>query len=187
MESSRLSPPPFPLMGLYARAMVELRPMRFADVALIERWDRDPVVRAALGGAAMHGWDWPEELGRDVPWRELLIAEDDGRPIGFVQLTDAHAEETHHWGEVEPGKWALDIWLGSGADRGRGLGRQVMDAATERCFDRHGAETILIDPLVTNTHAIGFYERYGFETVGERDFDGDRCLVMRLDRAPTSR
>jgi aminoglycoside 6'-N-acetyltransferase len=172
-------------MGLYARAMVELRPMQDADVALIERWDRDPVVRAALGGAAMDWWDWEAELGRDLPWRELLIAENDGRPFGFVQLTDAHDEETHYWGDVDPGTWALDIWLGSGADRGRGLGRRVMDAATDRCFGR-GATTILIDPLVTNTQAIGFYLRYGFETVGERDFDGDRCLVMRLDRVPTS-
>ncbi len=159
--------------------------MRVADVALIERWDRDPVVRAALDGPATDWWDWPEELGRDVPWRELLIAEDDGRPIGFVQLTDAHDEETHYWGEAARGTWALDIWIGSSADRGRGLGHQVMEAATDRCFVRHGAMTILIDPLVTNTQAIGFYERYGFETVGERDFDDDRCLVMRLDRAPT--
>ena len=157
------------------------------DVALIETWDADPAVRAALGGPATDWWDWEAELRRDLAWRELLIAEDGGRPIGFVQLTDAHDEETHSWGDVEPGTWALDIWIGSGADRGRGLGRHVMDAATERCFVRLGARSILIDPLVTNTQAIRFYERYGFETVGERDFDGDRCLVMCLDRAPTDR
>ena len=166
--------------------MVELRPMRADDVALIETWDADPAVRAALDGPAMDWWDWEAELERDVPWRELLIAEDDGRPIGFVQLTDAHDEETHYWGDVEPGTWALDIWLGSGADRGRGLDRRMMDDATERCFERHGATTILIDPLATNTQAIGFYERYGFSAVGERHFDDSLCLVMRLDRTPTS-
>jgi len=160
--------------------------MRIDDVALIEAWDRDLAVRSALGGPAMVWWDWEAELERDVAWRELLIAVDDGRPVGFVQLTDAHDEETHYWGDVEPGTWALDIWIGSAADRGRGLGRLMMDAATEQCFVRHDATTILIDPLVTNTSAVGFYERYGFETVGERDVDGDRCLVMRLDRAPTS-
>ena len=166
--------------------MVELRPMCADDVTLIETWDADPAVSTALGGPAMEWWDWEAEIRRDLAWRALLIATDDGRPIGFVQLTDAHDEETHYWGDVEPGTWALDIWLGSGADRGRGLGRRVMDAATARCFERHGATTILIDPLLTNTGAIRFYQRYGFETVGERDFDGDRCLVMRLVRAPTS-
>jgi len=166
--------------------MVELRPMRVDDVALIEQWDRDPAVRAALGGAAIDWWDWEVEIARDVSWRDLSIAEDDGRAIGFVQLTDAHDEETHYWGDVEPGTWALDIWIGSGVDRGRGLGRSMMDAAVGRCFERHGARVILIDPLLTNTAAIRFYDRYGFETVGERDFDGDRCLVMRLDRTPTS-
>jgi hypothetical protein len=35
-------------------------------VALIERWDRDPVVRAALGGAATLWWVWEAELGRDL-------------------------------------------------------------------------------------------------------------------------
>ena len=60
----------------------------------------------------------------------------------------------------------------------------MMDAAVGRCFEHHGARVILIDPLVANTAAIRFYDRYGFDTVGERDFDGDWCLVMRLDRTP---
>lgn len=160
--------------------------MRSDDVALIEAWDRDPAVRAALAGAAADWWDWRDEVRRDVPWRELLIAEELGRPIGFVQLTDAREEESHYWGDVAPGTWAIDIWIGSPTDRGRGLGRLVMDAATTRCFDRRGAATIVIDPLVTNEAAIRFYERYGFVAVGRREFDGDHCLVMRLDRAPTS-
>jgi aminoglycoside 6'-N-acetyltransferase len=117
-----------------------------------------------------------------VPWRELLIAEDDGRPIGFVQLADAHDEESHYWGEVDPGTWCIDIWIGSPEDRGRGLGTKVMRKAVSRNFEDHGATSILIDPRVSNRRAIEFYERLGFEPVGERTFDeDDACLVMRLD------
>jgi aminoglycoside 6'-N-acetyltransferase len=157
--------------------------MRIDDVPLLVAWDRDPDVASALGGPGAEWYDWPTELARDVPWRELLIAEEDGRPIGFVQLTDAHEEESHYWGEVEAGTWTVDIWIGSPQDRGRGLGTQVMRRAVSRNIELHGAGSILIDPRVTNRRAIAFYEQLGFEPVGERTFDdGDVCLVMRLPR-----
>lgn len=162
--------------------MVELRPMRVDDVDLLRRWDDDPDVAAALGGRGADWYDWPAELVRDLPWRELLIAEEKGRPIGFVQLIDAREEESHYWADVKPGTWALDIWIGSPRDRGRGLGAQAVRTAVARIFENTSASAVVIDPQVGNRRAIAFYERLGFERVGEREFDGDRCLVMRLAR-----
>ena len=160
--------------------------MQVEDVDLLVRWDDDPDVAAALGGRSADWYDWPAELARDVPWRELVIAEEDGRPFGFIELSDAVEEESHYWGEVEPGTWSLDIWIGSPGDRGRGLGTRAMQAAIGRVFGHHGADTVLIDPLVINRRAIAFYTQLGFESLGVRDFDGDRCLVMRLRRDSTS-
>lgn len=156
--------------------------MTIDDVELLVRWDDDPDVATALGGRGADWYDWPAELARDVAWRDLLIVVDDGRPIGFVQLTDASEEPSHAWGHVEPGTWTIDIWIGSPGDRGRGAGAQAMRAAVRRNFDHHGAHTVLIDPRVDNRRAIAFYERLGFESVEVRDFDGDPCLVMRLRR-----
>ena len=156
--------------------------MRVDDVRLLVGWDDDADVAAALGGRGADWYDWPNELVRDVPWRELLIAEENGRPIGFVQLTDAGEEESHYWGDVEPGTWTIDIWIGSPEDRGRGLGTEAMRAATSPQLRSPRRHTVVIDPLVSNRRAIAFYERLGFEPVGVRDFDGDNCLVMRLPR-----
>ena len=163
---------------VYDRDVVHLRSMTIDDVALLVRWDDDPDVAAALGGRGVDWYDWSTELARNVPWRELLIVEEDGRPIGFVQLIDAVEEESHHWGDVEPGTWALDIWIGSPDDRGRGLGTAAMEAALKRVVDRHGADTVVIDPSVDNHRAIAFYEQLGFERVGVRQFGDERCLVM---------
>ena len=163
-----------------------MRLMRIDDVGLIAEWDDDPDVAAALGGRGIDWYDWPTELARAVPWRELLIATEDGRPIGFVQLIDALNDESHYWGEVGSGTWAIDIWIGSPSDRGRGLGTAVMEAALGRIFELHRARVVMIDPLVTNHRAIAFYARVGFVPDGEREFDGDRCLVMRLER-PSAR
>ncbi|MEM8921886.1 MAG: GNAT family N-acetyltransferase [Actinomycetota bacterium] len=162
--------------------MVRLRPMRLGDVDALRSWDEDEDVVAALGGPGAEWYDWPTELARHVAWRELLIAEEDGRPIGFVQLVDARDEESHYWGDVPAGTWALDIWIGSPQDRGRGLGGRMMGEAIDRIFDRHGATEVLIDPKVTNERAIAFYRKLGFEEVGVRRFGDDECLVMRLVR-----
>ena len=156
--------------------------MRVEDVALLAQWDDDPDVHAAIGGRGSDWYDWPVELGRDVPWRELLIAEEDGRAVGFMQLADAAGEESHYWGDVAPGTWSLDIWIGAPDDRGRGLGAEMMQTAMQRIFEHHGATTIVIDPRSDNTRAIAFYGRLGFEQIGIRQFDDDECVVMQFLR-----
>lgn len=172
-------------MGAYYRRVVELRSMTVHDVAVLVRWDDDADVAAAIGGRGADWYDWPAELIRDVPWRELLIIEQAGRPIGFLQLIDASDEESRYGGDIEPGMWALDIWIGSPNDRGRGLGAEAMKLALGRVFDQHGAEMVVIDPAVDNRRAVAFYEKLGFERVGVREFGDDECLVMHLSRGST--
>jgi aminoglycoside 6'-N-acetyltransferase len=161
--------------------MATLRPATVDDVPVLERWDRDPGVIAAAG------WgdevDWREEILRGASWQELLIAEEDGRPVGCVQIIDPALEASHYWGDdVGPDLRALDIWIGEQQDRGRGVGAATMRAAIERCFADPGVTAILIDPLASNVRACRFYERLGFRFVEERWFGDDHCRVYRLDR-----
>jgi aminoglycoside 6'-N-acetyltransferase len=160
---------------------MRLRPMTPADIALLEYWDTKPHVAAA--GGDDDWFDWPVELAQDPPWREMLIAEVDGRPIGALQIIDAAEEETHYWGDIGPGFRAIDIWIGEEADLSRGFGSQMIRLAIERCFADPRTLAVLIDPLASNTRAHRFYERCGFKRVGPRTFGEDACIVYRMDRA----
>lgn len=148
---------------------------------MLEHWDLQPHVISATGDDD-GVFDWEQELPREVGWRELLIAEVEGRPIGFLQIIDPAREETHYWGDVAANLRAIDIWIGEAADLGRGLGSEMMRLAIGRCFAAPEVTAIVIDPLKGNVRAIRFYERLGFVPVGERIFETEVCLVMRLER-----
>lgn len=160
---------------------VVLRPSTIADAFLLREWDNDEDV--GYSGGDDDTYDWEYELPRDVPWRDFLIAEVNKTPIGMVVLISASEEESHYWGEdADVGAWAIDIWIGSEQNRSKGFGTEMMRLAIARCFDVHGATSVLIDPLASNTRAIKFYERLGFEIVGPRQFGDDDCLVMSRTR-----
>ena len=162
-----------------APAVVRLRPATPADLALLRHWDEQPHVVASDPN---DDWGWETELGRNPPWREQLIGEVDGRPVGFVQIIDPSAEESHYWGDVPGNLRAIDIWIGDAGDLNRGYGTGLMRLAIARCFAPPEVTAILIDPLASNTAAHRFYERLGFRFVGRRWFGVDDCFVYRLDR-----
>jgi aminoglycoside 6'-N-acetyltransferase len=165
---------------------MRLRPALISDSSLLHRWDEKPHVKAATGvdGPFFH---WETELGRNLDWRELLIAESEGRPIGFLQIIDPAHEESRYWGDVEEGLRALDIWIGEEGDLARGLGTTMMRLGMARCFADPRVEAVLLDPLAGNTRAHRFYERLGFTRLGPRRFGHEDCLVYRLDRAAWER
>ena len=111
-----------------------------------------------------------------------MIAEENGRPIGIMQIIDPAEEETHYWGEIESGLRAIDIWIGEEGDLGRGYGSEMMRLALERCFSNAAVGAVLVDPLAINFRACRFYERLGFRPVEQRAFGNDACIVYRFDR-----
>lgn len=164
--------------------MITLRKATLFDVSTLQYWDEQPHVIAADPNDQ---WEWETELQRDVDWQEMLIAELDGKPVGFLQIIDPASEETHYWGDIEENCRAIDIWIGEKENIGRGYGTQMMNLAIERCFADPKVHTIWIDPLESNNDAIRFYERLGFEFVEKRRFGEDDCLVYRLNREEWNR
>jgi aminoglycoside 6'-N-acetyltransferase len=164
--------------------MITLRPATPADAPLLRSWDEQPHVVAS---DPKDDWDWETELAHEPDWREQLMAELDGRPIGFLQIIDPAREATHYWGDAPENLRAIDIWIGEAADLGRGYGTTMMRLALDRCFTAPAVTAVLIDPLAANTRAIRFYQRLGFRPVGLRWFGADECLVHRLERADYER
>lgn len=160
---------------------MKLRIAQPSDATMLRRWENMPHVIAATNEDDSD-FDWDYELSRQVAWRELIVSHIDERPIGFMQIINAAKEETHYWGDVSPTLMAIDIWIGSESDIGKGYGTSMMHLGLSRCFSRPETEAVLVDPLSGNTRAHRFYARLGFREIEQRDFDGDLCTVYRIDR-----
>jgi aminoglycoside 6'-N-acetyltransferase len=160
-------------------SLISLRAATLDDLPLLQQWDEEPHV---IDSDPNDDWNWEIELQRYPDWREQLIAELDGRPIGFVQIIDPALEESKYWGDVPKELRAIDIWIGDKNALGQGFGTRIMTLALERCFSKASVEAVLIDPLASNTRAIRFYERLGFQFVERRIFGEDDCMVYRITR-----
>lgn len=160
-------------------AKITFREATPEDLELLQHWDRQPHVIACDPDS---DWEWETELPQKFPWREQLIAQLNGEPIGMLQIIDPHEEETHYWGEVPPDLRAIDIWIGEAENLNKGYGSEMMTQAINRCFADEAVTKILIDPLETNTKAHRFYERLGFRFVQKREFEGANCFVYELSR-----
>lgn len=166
---------------------ISLRPASLADVPLLEHWDRQPQVIAAVtddpdADSAFDGVTWPDEIAAQNEHSEYRIAELNGRPIGAMQIIDPQLEATHYWGEMQANLRALDIWIGEADCLGKGYGETMMRLAFQLCFENPAVTAIVIDPLNSNTRAHKFYRRLGFRPVEPRMFGDSDCLVHELTR-----
>jgi aminoglycoside 6'-N-acetyltransferase len=166
-----------------------------ADKPILDLWDQDEAVRFATNADHasddwLNGEDyWTHELGMQSDVYEYFMGElREGagwRSIAAMQSIDPHLEPTRYWGDIEPNLRALDIWIGSEADRGRGHGEGLMRLAIERSFASPEVTAIIIDPINANTRAHAFYQRTGFVPTHRQIFNNgeDDCLIHRLTRS----
>lgn len=159
--------------------MISLRKANIHDLSLLKFWDEQPHV---ISSDPNDDWDWENELTHEPEWREQLIAEIDGKPMGFIQIIDPAKEESHYWGDIGENKRAVDIWIGPPEYLGKGYGTEMMSLALDRCFSDQKVTEVLIDPLESNTRAIEFYKKVGFRFLEKRTFGTDECIVLSIAR-----
>ncbi|WP_027419607.1 GNAT family N-acetyltransferase [Crocinitomix catalasitica] len=159
--------------------MITLRTANLDDLDLLKYWDTKQHI---IDCDPDEDWDWEVQLPFFPPWREQLMAELDGEPIGFIQIIDPYLEETQYWGDVPPNKRAIDIWIGEESNLNMGYGTMMMKLAIDACFKNEAITGILIDPLKSNLKAHRFYERMGFQFIEERKFGDSDCFIFELKR-----
>lgn len=160
--------------------MLTLREATIQDLAVLELWDRQQHV---IDSDPDDEWNWAFELGRYPSWRKQLMAELNGRPVGFIQIINPAQEETKYWGEMPEGYRAVDIWIGREEDLGKGFGTFMMQQSLAICFADPEVSIVLIDPLASNKRAIRFYERIGFRYREDRSFGSSNCKVYSISRS----
>lgn len=74
-------------------ARVTLRPACEDDAPFLERWDSDQDVISSHGVEAQADeiWrdeGWREEIAAAHSWQRILVAEEDGRPVGVIVCID---------------------------------------------------------------------------------------------------
>ncbi|GAP22256.1 GNAT family N-acetyltransferase [Leptolinea tardivitalis] len=99
------------------------------------------------------------------PGSLFLIAELDGRPVGYTRLRQDPPPD------CITGRHPIEIVrLYSVKDMiGHGIGAALMTACLEEARRRE-CDVIWLDVWEKNPRAIAFYERWGFVKVGEQDY-----------------
>ncbi|WP_433168431.1 GNAT family N-acetyltransferase [Kribbella sp. CA-247076] len=156
--------------------MIEVRRAGIGDVEAVREiglktW---PV---AYGGLAseefvvdgLAQWWSPEVVERGIRNGITLVAAEGDRLVGMVGL----GREGDSWV-----MWKLYVLPDH---QGQGIGRALLDAAVAALPE--GTPELLLDVLVANEKAVGFYRAYGFGNPArtpDRDL-GDELMWMSLD------
>jgi GNAT superfamily N-acetyltransferase len=111
-----------------------------------------------------------EHLFGERPYVEALIAERDGRKVGYALVFYSYSTFL-----TAPGIFLEDLFVFP-EERGRGAGKALLDAVVEMARER-GCERVEWSVLDWNEPAIRFYEAYGARPQ-------DAWTIYRLARKP---
>lgn len=131
-----------------------VRRMEAKDIAAVLSWRNDPRVRRYMYTQALitesEHLAWFQRASAD-PKRHLLIVEEAGRPLGFVQFTAQEDGDTASWGfYAVPGS-------------PRGTGRKLARAALDYAFGFLKIARVRGEALASNKASIGFHKALGFK------------------------
>src|SRR4051795_9806884 len=107
---------------------------------------------------------WRQRRGQYQGWLEgnadavLLVAERDGRAVGYAMLTAGAGAATWDLGDCVAEMETLSVLP---SERGSGVGAALMEASRRWALER-GVRTIAVGLAHTNVGAQRFYEREGF-------------------------
>lgn len=110
----------------------------------VSRFHLDPVIPDAVAGAIKRAW--VENYFRGARGERMLVAEAEGRVVGFLLILDTAAESV------------IDLIAVARAARGRGAGRAMVSGLVRS----NPGRPVLVGTQISNVRALRFYERLGF-------------------------
>ena len=157
-----------------AKTPYAFRPVRPADLALLDHWRAMPHV--------VQYWGPPEaETAAETladPRVAMWIVEHRGRPFAYAQDYSPHDWDDHPFAHLPPGARGIDQYIGEPGMIGRGHGGIFVRLHCYRLFAA-GAPAIGTDPHPDNRRAIRAYEKAGFAIAsGPRDTRWGRAILM---------
>jgi ribosomal protein S18 acetylase RimI-like enzyme len=170
-----------------------VRPATPDDAALMAR-----LIDIAAAGLPSHLWSTTAEPGQSplevgeararrdsggFSWRNAIMAEVDGRPVGMLlgYRLEAPTEEdraalaelpdlVRPFIELEhevPGTFYINAFAVLEGFRGRGIGAALLEAARQRAAEL-GCALLSVQAFSENPRSVAFYERHGFRRIAER-------------------
>jgi len=158
------------------------RPLQEKDLTLLFEW---------LGLPHVAEW-WRESRDWEILKAKYLkkIHADDvfsylacinKTPIGFIQGYKANEWATQH--SSQP--YGVDLFIADTNYLGKGYGQKMIKEFINEILMPLQPTSIIVDPEITNTKAIQFYEKVGFKQIKEiTTFDGQKPvpgILMELE------
>lgn len=139
---------------------VNIRPVREIDAPALTEIRRQPTVTEFNNTLPSdRGERERQNLASLGPDDHLLVAELDGRVVGFALMT-VHRGRQRHVGNL-----SLNVHH---AYQNRGIGRRLLAALLELADDYLGLTRVQLEVWADNARAIHLYESLGFELEGRR-------------------
>jgi UDP-4-amino-4,6-dideoxy-N-acetyl-beta-L-altrosamine N-acetyltransferase len=136
----------------------QVRGMTEGDLPMVLAWRNHPEVRRYMFTqheiSLFEHTQWFEQAVQDNT-RRLLIVQEHGSPIGYVQFTNVE-----HGGVADWGFYARP-------DVAKGMGRKLGTCALEHAFGHFKLHKVCGQAMESNQASIRFHERLGFKREAE--------------------
>jgi RimJ/RimL family protein N-acetyltransferase len=161
-------------------APIRLRPLELSDDLLLRRWIATPDVQRWWGSAASAEAEMRLARADPAAITRMIVA--GGETVGYAQALDASL-----LGDRPPsapaGAWDCDLFIGSPAHRGLGLGGRALDLLVAEVFRSSLALACMLLVSVRNERAARACEAIGFRwSAIHDDAQLGPCWVMLRDR-----
>lgn len=172
------------------RPRIELRTLTRADYPTIARWRRDRAWRTWWGPARTED-ELEEDYGPTIDGQEptvmaIAVLLEPGRAPRDIGLVEHYRIADHPEWDAQidiPGAAGVDYGIGDPADRGRGLGTELLVTLVDEAFDAYPDCTCVVAaPKSANRASCGVLEAIGMSLVrtthltGEWPEEGDSSI-----------